>query len=165
MNDFASFDTPEDPGGASIVERKDFQAKWPLCFRAITRYGSSKMIKGSRSSVFPWFRWRDYSNKRKVYENQTNSMLRVHLGTLFSFHALYLKGDLASSAKVPYSWTWTPTDVRCLMEIDSSHAMTISSRPVGRFSNPGGPIKSIPPVFKISLYETPLSGIITLRWL
>ena len=47
------------------------------------------------------------------------------------------------------------------MEIDSSHAMTISSRPVGRFSNPGGPIKSISPVFKISLYETPLSGIIT----
>ena len=29
--------------------------------------------------------------------------IRVHLGTLFSFHALYLKGDLASSAKVPYS--------------------------------------------------------------
>ena len=102
-------------------------------------------------AVFPWFRWRVYSNARKVYENQTNS-IRVHLGTLFSFRALYLKGDLASSAKVlPYSWTWTPTDVRCLMEIDSSHAMTISSRPVGRFSNPGGPIKSIPPVFKISL--------------
>ena len=31
VNDFASFDTPEDPGGASIVERKDFQAKQPLC--------------------------------------------------------------------------------------------------------------------------------------
>ena len=31
VNDFASFDTPEDPGGASIVERKDFQAKRPLC--------------------------------------------------------------------------------------------------------------------------------------
>ena len=30
VNDFASFDTPEDPGGASIVERKDFQAKRPL---------------------------------------------------------------------------------------------------------------------------------------
>ena len=27
VNDFSSFDTPEDPGGASIVERKDFQAK------------------------------------------------------------------------------------------------------------------------------------------
>ena len=31
VNDFASFDTPEDPGGASIVERKDLQAKRPLC--------------------------------------------------------------------------------------------------------------------------------------
>ena len=31
VNDFASFDTPEDPGGASIMERKDFQAKRPLC--------------------------------------------------------------------------------------------------------------------------------------
>ena len=31
VNDFASFDTPEDPGSASIVERKDFQAKRPLC--------------------------------------------------------------------------------------------------------------------------------------
>ena len=30
VNDFSSFDTPEDPGGASIVERKDFQAKRPL---------------------------------------------------------------------------------------------------------------------------------------
>ena len=32
MNDFASFDTPGGPGGASIVERKDFQAKRPLCY-------------------------------------------------------------------------------------------------------------------------------------
>ena len=31
VNAFASFDTPEDPGGVSIVERKDFQAKRPLC--------------------------------------------------------------------------------------------------------------------------------------
>ena len=30
VNDTASFDTPGDPGGASIVERKDFQAKRPL---------------------------------------------------------------------------------------------------------------------------------------
>ena len=31
-------------------------------------------------------------------------MLRVHLATtLFSFRALYLKGDLASSAKIPYT--------------------------------------------------------------
>ena len=30
VNDFASFDILEDPRGASIVERKDFQAKRPL---------------------------------------------------------------------------------------------------------------------------------------
>ena len=35
VNDFASFDTPKDPGGASIVERKNFQAKWPLCFQGL----------------------------------------------------------------------------------------------------------------------------------
>ena len=34
VNDFASFDTTEDPGGASIVERKDFQTKRPLWLSA-----------------------------------------------------------------------------------------------------------------------------------
>ena len=31
VNDFSSFDTPGGPGGASIVERKDFHTKRPLC--------------------------------------------------------------------------------------------------------------------------------------
>ena len=30
VSDAASFDTPGGPGGVSIVERKDFQAKRPL---------------------------------------------------------------------------------------------------------------------------------------
>ena len=37
VNDFASFDTTEDPGGASIVERKDFQAKRPLWGRTFDK--------------------------------------------------------------------------------------------------------------------------------
>ena len=31
VNDTASFDTAGGPGGSSVVERKDFQAKQPLC--------------------------------------------------------------------------------------------------------------------------------------
>ena len=31
VNDANLFDTPGGPGDASIVERKDFQAKQPLC--------------------------------------------------------------------------------------------------------------------------------------
>ena len=53
VNDFASFDTPEDPGGASIVERKDFQAKRPLC------------LSNSAISALP-------------YENQGTNMFSQH---------------------------------------------------------------------------------------
>ena len=44
VNDFASFDTLEDPGGASIVERKDFQAKRPLCKGPLEVSNESKWV-------------------------------------------------------------------------------------------------------------------------
>ena len=51
VNDFASFDTPEDPGGASIVERKDFQAKRPLC-NAYKLMCFDRNINGNRDVKF-----------------------------------------------------------------------------------------------------------------